>query len=110
MDEHPFREVRIGGVTAKAVVGAQVEPRHLGPIDTTPQFRTVREADEIDREIGNPGDQHHCPLCLEYFGWEAFKVHAQQCIDARAPRSRVWVPPGFSANAIQAYSEKVKAD
>jgi len=108
---HPFREVRIEGVAAKAVVGNVIAPpQHIGPLDITPQFRSVREADDVDREIGNPGDQHHCPLCLEYFGWEAFKAHAQQCIDARAPRERVWLPPGFSSNAIAAYNEKVRAD
>lgn len=110
--EHPYREVRIDGAVARASVAmpARVQPRNIGPLDITPKFRTVREASDIDRELGNPGDQHHCPLCEEYFGWEAFKAHAPQCIAARAPRGRVWTPPGFSANAVQAYPDKVRMD
>ena len=107
---HPFRSVRIEGVPARAV-GIErppVEQRNLGPIDITPQFRTVKAADDVDREIGNPGDQHHCPLCNEFFGWEAMKAHAQQCIDARAPRKRVWLPAGMVKNPIQAYADKIK--
>ena len=92
--------MNIQGVPAQALAGGKI----------TSEFRSVREAEDVDRELGNPGDQHHCPLCEEYFGWEAFKAHAAQCIDVRAPRGRVWLPPGFSDAAIQSYSEKVKAD
>ncbi len=99
------RSVNIQGIPAGGMA-----MNRLGPIDITPEFRTVKEATDIDRERGNPAEQHHCPLCNEYFGWEAFKSHASQCINARAPRTRVWVPPGFSPNAIQSYNEKVKAD
>lgn len=108
----PVRSVTIEGAVARArVLGADrppVEPTRLGPIDTTPQFRSVRDASDVDREVGNPADQHCCPLCEEYFGWEAFKAHAQQCINARAPRTRVWTPPGMLANPIQSFADKVR--
>jgi hypothetical protein len=110
----PVHNVLIAGAVARArVVGLDrpsVPPKHLGPIDVTPQFRKVSEADEIDREIGNPGDQHNCPLCSEYFGWEAFKSHAQQCIDARAPRERIWTPPGMLVRPIQAYADTIRME
>lgn len=96
MEDHPRRDVYIVGATARAYIGnterREFAPRRLGPFDATPQFRVVKDADDIDREIGNPGDSHHCPLCNEFFGWEAFKAHAPACIEIRAPRRKVWVP------------------
>ena len=105
------RSVHIVGATAFARVVADAPPvaapRHLGPIDITPQFRFVKDAADIDRELGNPGDSHCCPLCEEYFGWEAFKAHAPQCIEARAPRRRIWTPPGMLANPVQSFPDIV---
>ena len=81
----------------------------MGPIDVNPQFRFVRDAVEADKELHTPGDSHHCPLCNEYFGWEAFKAHAPQCIDARAPRTKVWVPAG-TKGALAVYSERISLE
>ena len=106
---YPVRSANIIGVAAVARVVSDrpnVKPQHIGPIDITPQFRMVKDAVDVDREIGNPGDSHHCPLCNELFGWEAFKAHAPQCIQARAPRNRVWVPPG-TKGAIQAHKDVI---
>lgn len=105
---YPVKSVKIEGAIAKATFHgperAEFETRKLGPIDVTPEFRSVKNAEEADKEIGNPGDQHHCPLCNEYFGWEAFKAHAPQCIEARAPRNKIWVnAPG----ALAVFPEKI---
>lgn len=97
-------------IRSVVIRGVPASGKAPSPIDTTTEFRTVKEAMDADRERGNPADHHHCPLCNDYFGWEAFKAHAQQCIDARAPRGKVWTPPGFSPNAIQSFKERVKAD
>lgn len=109
---HPFREVNIQGVPATARISRAAAPFHppvmLGPIDATPQFRSVKDAEDADREVGNPAEAHNCPLCNEYFGWEAFKAHAPQCIMARAPRKRVWTPAGMLAAPIAAYGDTVK--
>lgn len=102
MSEYPVRSVLIKGATAKAVVGA------LRAGEAT-SFRTVREAADVDKEMGNPADEHHCPLCNDFFGWEAFKAHAPQCIKRfRAGRNHIWTPPGFSPNAVQHYDNPVK--
>lgn len=106
---HPVRSVRIEGVPARAMAErAPSPPRRIGPIDITPQFRVVKDAADMDRELGNPGDSHHCPLCEEFFGWEAFKAHAPRCIEARAPRRRVWTPAGMVANPLQSFPEVVQ--
>ena len=96
MVDYPVRTVRVEGAVARAFQGAP------------PEYRTVREAADVDRERQAPADSNHCPLCNEYFGPEAFVAHAQDCINARAPRRRVWTPPGMLAQPIQAFAEKVK--
>ena len=109
-DEFPKRSANIIGVTAVARVQAdrpKVKPQHIGPIDITPQFRMVKDAVDWDLENHNPGDSHHCPLCNEAFGWEAFKAHAPQCIEARAPRKRLWMPPG-TKGALNAFQDTIK--
>jgi len=108
---HPVRSVRIEGAIARGT--ARVErpvaaPRNVGPIDVTPKFRVVKDALDADKEIGNPGDQHNCPLCGEFFGWEAFKAHANPCIEARFPRERIWLPAGMVNNPIQSYADTIK--
>jgi len=108
---YPRRDVRIIGAIARANVRIErpiAAPRNVGPIDVTPKFRVVKDAVDVDKELGNPGDQHHCPLCNEYFGWEAFKAHAPQCINARAPRERIWLPAGMVEFPIQAYADSIK--
>ncbi len=104
MSSYPVRSVRIPGVTARAFQILR------NPMPRPDEVRTVKEATELDKASFQDGDEHHCPLCNEFFGSRAFKAHAQQCIDARAPRGRIWTPPGFSTNAVQHYAPSIKPD
>lgn len=113
--DYPVRSVSIKGIPAAVRVAAplRTEPRRIGPIDITPQFRSVKDADDMDRVVAGgiePEDRFVCPLCNDSLGWEAFKAHAPQCIEARAPRGRIWTPPGFSSNATQVYSDEWPAE
>lgn len=67
---------------------------------------SVHDAAGMDKALGDPGNTQHCPLCNEYMGTELFIAHAPACIQARAPRRRVWAPPG-TRGAIVAYKELV---
>ena len=59
--------------------------KHLEPM-------SVQDAEAIDKALGDPENSHHCPLCNNFFGTEAFIRHAPGCIKARAPRRRFWFP------------------
>ncbi len=71
--EHPKRVVSIAGAQAHVFLQQAFRP-------TPDTFRTVKDADDWDREQDDPGDNHQCPLCKETFFWQAFKTHAPQCI------------------------------
>ena len=73
------RNAIIKGAPAKAVV----RPLLYGPGH---EYRSVKEAADVDREKEDPADVHCCPLCNEYFGPRAFEAHAPECIRIRAPR------------------------
>jgi len=108
---YPRRDVNIRGVPARAHIAGPAPvaaPRRIGPIDITPQFRTVKDAADMEREMGGPGDCHVCPLCDSHFGWEAFKVHAPACIVAHAPRHKVWTPPGMVTSPLQSFPDIVQ--
>ena len=86
--DHPKRMVVIQGAAARAFQRAPKE------------FRTVSEAGDADAALGDDGNEHHCPLCNEFFGTQAFKRHAASCIKTRAPawerqRDRA---PGYMVN------------
>jgi hypothetical protein len=97
---YPVRSVNIKGMTARGygLIQRPGQPR---------EHVTVKEADQVDKALGaaENGDLFVCPLCCDQFGPAALRAHAKQCIEARAPRKRVWTPPGFSSNATQAYSD-----
>ena len=97
MTEHKFRSVIIPGMTARAMAVVQKPnaPREM---------MSVRDAFDVDKALGDPENQHHCPLCNNEFGTAAFVAHASACIDKYAPRKRVWLPAKVQG-AIQAYSE-----
>ena len=99
----PVKNVAIQGATARIITAIQ-----------TPQeqqvIMPVRDAIEIDKALGDPGNSHRCPLCYDFFGTEAFVAHAQQCIDIHAPRKHTFTPPGFSDNAVVHYKDKIKPD
>ena len=74
MSEHPYRMVVVQGVTA----------RMFNRASAPGEFTTVSNAAEADKALGEEGNEHFCPLCLEYFSTAAFKRHAPSCILARA--------------------------
>lgn len=76
---YPVRSANVIGVPAVAVI----RPLLVGPKE---EYRSVKEAEDIDRERSQPADVNHCPLCNEYFGPAAFLAHAQDCINTRAPK------------------------
>jgi hypothetical protein len=83
-EEHPYRVARIEGAVARAFQRAPQE------------FTSVTDAAEADKALGDPENAHHCPLCNNFFGSEAFKRHAPTCIKAYAPgweRQRDREPP-----------------
>ncbi len=97
-EQHPFRSVNIEGMTARAFfmtahAGAQRE------------YMTVKDAADVDKALGDPENQHHCPLCNYEYGTAAFVAHAPACIDKYAPRKRVWFPAGIKG-VIQHFSEE----
>lgn len=96
----PVRSVRIQGARAMAVIASMQDPARF-PV------MSVKDAADADKALADPENSHNCPLCNGYFSTELFKAHAQQCIDIHAPRERVWAPPGFSSNAVQAFPDKV---
>lgn len=100
---HPVRFVNIKGAIAQAAALVR------RPIPAPTELMSVKDAVDIDKALGDPMNAHCCPLCNDYFSSMAFRAHAQQCIDARAPRTRVWVPAG-TKNAVVTYSDKVKPD
>jgi len=69
------------------------------------EFISVRDAIDIDKAMGDPENINVCPLCNEGFSPRAFRAHAKPCINARAPRRKIWVPAG-TKNAIAAFPEK----
>lgn len=73
-EEHPKRIVRIEGAVARAFQRAPAE------------FTTVQSAEDADRALGDAGNEHHCPLCNQFFGTVAFRAHAPGCITANAPK------------------------
>ena len=99
---YPVRSVNIKGMSARAYLNLvkrpQQDPRHVV---------TVKEAERVDKALATAeaDDLFVCPLCNETFGPAALKAHAPQCIETRAKRHKVWTPPGFSNNAVQAFSD-----
>jgi hypothetical protein len=58
----------------------------------TLQVGTVKEEYEAAAALGDPENEQHCPLCNEFLPTNAFIAHAGQCILARAPRNKFWLP------------------
>lgn len=96
--QFPNQSVTIHGMTARAIALVR-KP------DAPHEVMTVREATDVDKALGDPENQHHCPLCNNEFGTAAFVAHAPQCIAKYAPRYRVWTPPGVKG-VIQSYSDE----
>lgn len=55
-------------------------------------FVSVQSAADADKALGDPGNTHHCGLCNDFFGTEAFKAHAPSCIKANAGRYEANAP------------------
>ena len=99
-DLHPVRSATIQGVTASAVVMA-LSPKARRPLE----MMSVKTAEDAAIALGDEGNEHHCPLCNDFFTTAGFVSHAARCIEARAPRQRLWAAPG-TKNAVQAYSDQ----
>lgn len=103
MAEYEFREARIKGATARAMALVMRPEAPRNP-ELPRELMTVKDAADVDKAMGDPENQHHCPLCNDEFGTAAFAAHAPACIEKHVPRKRMWAPPG-TKGAIQAYSE-----
>lgn len=102
--DYPVISATIRGVTARGVLMLMRAPIPIGV-----ELMSVKDAEDVDRAMSDPENLHCCPLCNDFFKTFAFRAHAQECIDARAPRTRVWLPPG-TKGVIHAYKEKIKPD
>lgn len=102
MNEHPFQEVRIEGVTARAM--ALIQKPDI-PRKTPREFMSVKDAADVDKAMGDPENLHHCPLCNNEFGTSAFAAHAPACIEKHVPRKKLWFPPDINGT-IQSYSDE----
>lgn len=101
MDVHPFLSVLIAGEQARAML-------HSGFYEEPQEYRTVKDADQADRALADPGALHLCPLCRESFFSNAFKVHAPLCIKQHhAGRVHSFAATG-SHPATNNYEYKVK--
>lgn len=93
------KDVVINAPVAKAIM--RMSKINRGELDVL----SVKDEMDAAKALGDPENEHCCPLCDEYFPTNAFIAHAPQCILARAPRRKVWTPPGFSTNAIVAFPD-----
>lgn len=60
------------------------------------EVMTVTDAEAASKALGDDGNEHHCPLCNQFFGNVDFQQHAPSCIDTYAPaweRQRDREPP-----------------
>ena len=96
---HPVRSTEIKGAVAEAIMMA-VSPKARRPLE----MMSVKTAEDAALALGDDGNEHHCPLCNDFFTTKGFVAHAKACIEARAPRAHIWTGVGV-ANAIQSYSE-----
>ena len=100
----PIQSASIEGATAHAM--ALVRKPDVPRNPTSPrEVMSVKTAADIDKAMGDPENQHHCPLCNNEFGTTAFAAHAPDCIDKYVPRQRMWFPPGVTG-VMQSYSEE----
>ena len=56
------------------------------------QVMSVREEFDAAKALGDPENEQSCPLCNDILPTMAFIAHARQCIDARFPRRKFWLP------------------
>lgn len=103
-EEFPVRSVNIEGVTARAMLLVSNPTVPLNP-ERPREYMSVRDAADVDKAMGDPENQHHCPLCNNEFGTAAFAAHAPACIEKYAPRNKLWMPAGVKG-AIQSYSDE----
>ena len=100
-DLYPVRSVNIQGATAEAF-SYMASPSRRRPLEVM----SVKTIEDAALALGDDGNEHHCPLCNDFFTTKGFVAHARRCIEARVPRKFLWTPPGFSTSAIQHYSEE----
>ncbi len=96
----PVRNATVIGVPAEAISFA-LSPAKRRPLE----MMSVKTAEDAALALGDDGNEHHCPLCNDFFTTKGFVAHARACIEARAPRAHIWTAPGVK-NATQTYSEQ----
>lgn len=104
MTDHPFQSVSIKGMTARAMALVNKPDVPRNP-NSPREYMTVKTAADVDKAMGDPENQHHCPLCNNEFGTAAFAAHAPACIEKYAPRKKVWLPSGVKG-VVQSYSDE----
>lgn len=77
------RDVRISSVPAIAHIRGHVLPD---------EARSIKELDDVTKQMRNPDELHNCPFCHETFTWPVFVAHARQCIDIHVPKNELWKP------------------
>lgn len=102
---YPRRDVIIQGQAARGLFYAR-NPNSRRELETM----SVKTIEDAALALGDLGNEHHCPLCNDFFPTLAFVAHASRCIQARAPRVRTWTPANFSTNAIVSFKDKVRMD
>lgn len=92
------RSVTIEAPVAKAIV-------LIGKINRgEAELMSVKDEFDAAKALGDPENEQHCPLCNEYLPTPAFIAHAPDCIKTRAPRRKIWTPPG-TPNALAVFPE-----
>jgi hypothetical protein len=112
-DGNPVRSVTILGVSALALQDARrghtIDKPLVKAIINGEEIVTVKDAEDAYKQRGSTQDVHVCPLCEDGFlGYEALRIHAPDCVQARAPRKHIWIPAGFSDAAIVNYDKPVR--
>jgi len=70
------------------------------------ELMAVRDEYDAGKALEDENNWQHCPLCNDVFPTRAFVAHAADCIRARAPRHKVWTPPGMLTDALAVFPEK----
>lgn len=77
------KDVLIDSVPAVAHIRGVVRPD---------EARSVRELDDVTKQMRDPDELHNCPFCRETFSWAVFVAHARQCLDIHVPKNHLWTP------------------
>lgn len=63
---------------------------HLRGVVMPDEARSVKDLDDVTKQMHSPDELHNCPLCRETFSWAVFVAHAAQCINIHVPKNELW--------------------